>query len=189
MLKVDGAILVGKDELAGDRLQWFVDDHVALVVVVMLKVDGAVLFVKLKVGLVEPLDRAVRLSDEDGEEEVCSSHDLSLDVGDAVQTEVVRSVEVSCEGDVSKVSRCPDVLILLGSLLGTASTDDVVLQLGLGADNVWGLAQLAVTVPPPAASLLQVAEVWIDIAITATHWRQWLPLAVGGTNLLLRADL
>ena len=54
---------------------------------------------------------------------------LSPDIRDAVQGEVVAGVEVLGQGDVGKVRRGSHVLVLLTSLHWTASADDIILEL------------------------------------------------------------
>ena len=56
--------------------------------------------------------------------------DLRLDVGDAVQGEVVAGVEVLGEGEDGKVRRGPHVFLLLTPLDWAAGADDGVLELG-----------------------------------------------------------
>ena len=55
---------------------------------------------------------------------------LSPDIRDAVQGEVVAGVEVLGQGDVGEVRRGSHVLVLLTSLYGAASADDIILELG-----------------------------------------------------------
>ena len=68
--------------------------------------------------------------------------DLSPDISDAVQGEVVAGVEVLGEGDVGEVCRCSHVLILLTSLHRAAGADDIILELGLGTEAVRGGPEL-----------------------------------------------
>ena len=57
---------------------------------------------------------------------------LSPDIRDAVQGEVVAGVEVLGQGDVGEVRRGSHVLVLLTSLHRAASTDDIILELSPG---------------------------------------------------------
>ena len=65
-------------ELQAGRVicHWLVHHHVALVVVVVLQVDGAVDLVELLLVVGHVSDLAVRLSDQDRQEIIGSGHNL-----------------------------------------------------------------------------------------------------------------
>ena len=74
------------------------------IVVIMLQVDGAVLLAELQLSPLNAANWTVRLSHEDGEEEVGAGHHLGLDVSNAVQGKVVSVVEIFRKSETGEPS-------------------------------------------------------------------------------------
>ena len=115
---------------------------------------------------------------------------LSFDICDAIQSKVSRIVELGCEGNIGKVRGGSDVCVLLAPLHGAACTDDVVLELGPGAEAVRGRGEAVLLLhPPPAGGRLEVAGVGVHPPITPTHRGDVQLVTPRWADLLLGTDL
>ena len=71
-------VLLGEDKFTAQSFEWFVHDHLTLVVVVVLQVYGALLFIKFINSIFNVSNFAVTLANDYSQEIVCAGNHLKI---------------------------------------------------------------------------------------------------------------